>query len=48
MIQAGQLFLISEDLAPLMVFAAGLTGRNPETLKEMPADLASSRAGRWC
>lgn len=36
--QASQLFLVGEDLAPLMVFAAGLTGRNPETLKEMPAD----------
>jgi hypothetical protein len=38
MLQAGQLFLVGDDLAPLMVFAAGLTGRNPETLKEMPAD----------
>ncbi|MEV7318343.1 hypothetical protein AB0N56_36180 [Streptomyces microflavus] len=29
---------MDEDLAPLMVHAAGLTGRNPETLKELPAE----------
>ena len=26
------------DLAPLLVYAAGLSGRNPETLKELPAE----------
>ncbi|WP_338785165.1 hypothetical protein [Streptomyces sp. DG1A-41] len=36
--QARQLFVIDEDLAPLMIYAAGLTGRNPETLKELPAE----------
>jgi hypothetical protein len=34
---AGQLFLTGADLAPLLVLAAGLTGRNAETLKELPA-----------
>lgn len=36
--QARQLFVVDDDLAPLMVYAAGLTGRNPETLKELPAE----------
>ncbi|MEV0195239.1 hypothetical protein [Nonomuraea sp. NPDC050691] len=36
--QARQLFVLHADLAPLMIYAAGLTGRNPETLKELPAD----------
>ncbi|MFE2031925.1 hypothetical protein ACFXBB_01445 [Streptomyces scopuliridis] len=36
--QAGQLFLLDRDLAPLMIYAAGLSGRNPETLKELPAE----------
>jgi hypothetical protein len=34
---AGQLFLTGADLAPLLILAAGLTGRNAETLKELPA-----------
>ncbi|MBQ0927542.1 hypothetical protein [Saccharopolyspora endophytica] len=34
---ARQLFVVDADLAPLMVYAAALTGRNPETLKELPA-----------
>ncbi|GGK31284.1 hypothetical protein GCM10011583_73940 [Streptomyces camponoticapitis] len=36
--QAGQLFVVDRDLAPLMVYAAGLSGRNPETIKELPAE----------
>lgn len=36
--QARQLFVLDGDLAPLMIYAAGLTGRNPETLKELPAE----------
>ncbi len=35
--QARQLFVVDQDLAPLMVYAAGLSGRNPETLKELPS-----------
>lgn len=35
--QAHQLFVIDSDLAPLIIFAAGLSGRNPETMKELPA-----------
>ncbi|MDX2544083.1 hypothetical protein ACOT81_20920 [Streptomyces sp. WI04-05B] len=35
--QARQLFVVDSDLAPLLVYAAGLSGRNPETLKELPA-----------
>jgi hypothetical protein len=34
---AGQLFLVHADLAPLLVLGVGLTGRNGETLKELPA-----------
>lgn len=34
---AKQLFLVHEDLAPLLVLGVGLTGRNGETLKELPA-----------
>lgn len=36
--QARQLFVVDQDLAPLLVYAAGLSGRNPETLKELPAE----------
>ncbi|WP_181798882.1 hypothetical protein, partial [Streptomyces sp. WELS2] len=36
--QARRLFVVDDDLAPLMVYAAGLTGRNPETLKDLPAE----------
>lgn len=35
--RARQLFVVDGDLAPLMIYAAGLSGRNPETLKELPA-----------
>ncbi|MFK0050372.1 hypothetical protein ACIQU4_40980 [Streptomyces sp. NPDC090741] len=35
--QARQLLVVDTDLAPLMIYAAGLRGRNPETLKELPA-----------
>jgi len=35
---AQQLFLIGEDLVPLLVLAVALTGRNPETVKELPAE----------
>jgi hypothetical protein len=35
---AGQLFLVDVDLAPLLVLGVGLTGRNSETLKELPAN----------
>ncbi len=35
---ARQLFLGDTDLAPLMVLAAGVTGRNAETLKDLPAE----------
>ncbi|WP_406469999.1 hypothetical protein [Streptomyces sp. NBC_01615] len=35
--QARQLFVVDPDLAPLLIYAAGLSGRNPETLKELPA-----------
>jgi hypothetical protein len=34
---ARQLFLTIADLAPLMVLAVAATGRNPETVKELPA-----------
>jgi hypothetical protein len=34
---ASQLFLVDADLAPLLVFGVGITGRNGETLKELPA-----------
>ncbi|WP_089107751.1 hypothetical protein [Streptomyces hyaluromycini] len=36
--QARQLFVVDPDLAPLLIYAAGLSGRNPETLKELPAE----------
>lgn len=36
--QAKQLFVVDPDLAPLLIYAAGLSGRNPETLKELPAE----------
>ncbi|MER5917808.1 hypothetical protein ABT124_47880 [Streptomyces sp. NPDC001982] len=36
--QARQLFIVDSDLAPLLIYAAGLSGRNPETLKELPAE----------
>ncbi|GAA4341223.1 hypothetical protein GCM10023086_77370 [Streptomyces venetus] len=32
--QARQLFVTDPDLAPLLLYAAGLSGRNPETLTE--------------
>ena len=35
---AQQLFLTEEDLVPLLVLAVALTGRNPETVKELPAE----------
>ncbi|KJS53500.1 hypothetical protein VM98_24930 [Streptomyces rubellomurinus subsp. indigoferus] len=35
---ARHLFLTDADLAPLIVLAAGLTGRNTETLKDLPAE----------
>jgi hypothetical protein len=35
---AQQLFLTGEDLVPLLVLAVALTGRNPETVKELPAE----------
>jgi len=34
---ARQLFLTREDLAPLLVLMVALTGRNGETVKELPA-----------
>jgi len=34
---ASQLFMVDADLAPLLVLGVGLTGRNGETLKEIPA-----------
>jgi hypothetical protein len=34
---AGQLFLTPRDIAPLLVLGVALTGRNVETLKELPA-----------
>lgn len=34
---ASQLFLTFRDLAPLLVLLAAVTGRNGETLKELPA-----------
>ncbi|MGW0908118.1 hypothetical protein [Streptomyces sp. NPDC002853] len=37
-ILASQLFLTWADLAPIMVLLAAVTGRNGETLKELPAD----------
>jgi hypothetical protein len=33
---AGRLFLVSTDLAPLVVLGVGLSGRNGETIKELP------------
>jgi len=43
---ANQLFLTDADLAPLLVLGVGLTGRNGETLKELPAthELLEGRA----
>lgn len=35
---ARHLFLTQADLAPLIILAAGLTGRNAETLKDLPAE----------
>ncbi|MFE9000604.1 hypothetical protein ACFYOY_00405 [Streptomyces sp. NPDC007875] len=35
---ARHLFLTQTDLAPLIIMAAGLTGRNAETLKDLPAE----------
>ncbi|MFD5506808.1 hypothetical protein ACFWIB_03410 [Streptomyces sp. NPDC127051] len=35
---ARQLFLGDTDLAPLIILAAGVTGRNAETLKDLPAE----------
>ena len=35
---AQQLFLTEQDLIPLLVLAVALTGRNPETVKELPAE----------
>lgn len=34
---ASRLFLLDQDLAPLLVFGICVTGRNGETLKELPA-----------
>ena len=34
---AGHLFLTPRDVAPLLVLGVALTGRNVETLKELPA-----------
>jgi len=34
---ARHLFLTEQDLIPLLVLAVALTGRNPETVKELPA-----------
>jgi len=34
---AGQLFVLDRDLAPLLVLGVGLSGRNGETIKELPA-----------
>lgn len=36
--RAGHLFLTLPDLAPLMVLLVALTGRNIETIKELPAE----------
>ncbi|PWG15369.1 hypothetical protein DF268_00725 [Streptomyces sp. V2] len=36
--QARQLFVVDPDLAPLLIYTAGLSGRDPETLKELPAE----------
>jgi hypothetical protein len=43
---AKRLFLTDADLAPLLVLGVGLTGRNGETLKELPArhELLEGRA----
>jgi len=43
---AGQLFVTDADLAPLLVLGVGITGRNGETLKELPAghELLEGRA----
>jgi hypothetical protein len=34
---AGRLFLLDGDLAPLLLLGVGLSGRNGETIKELPA-----------
>jgi len=46
---ARQLFLTREDLAPLLVLMVALTGRNGETVKELPAAhrLLDGKAPRW-
>jgi hypothetical protein len=36
--EARQLFLTSRDLAPLILLFVGLTGRNGETIKELPVE----------
>ncbi|MFI6163033.1 hypothetical protein ACIA59_24165 [Micromonospora haikouensis] len=43
---AGRLFLTSADLAPLIVLGIGLSGRNGETIKELPVqyELLDGRA----
>jgi hypothetical protein len=43
---AKQLYPVDADLAPLLVLGVGLTGRNSETLKELPAshELLEARA----
>jgi hypothetical protein len=35
---AGHLFLTRQDLAPLLVLFVAVTGRNVETIKELPAE----------
>jgi hypothetical protein len=35
---ASNLFVTSQDVRPLMVLLVALTGRNPETIKELPAE----------
>ncbi|MCY4667176.1 MAG: hypothetical protein OXC29_04200, partial [Rhodococcus sp.] len=36
--QAEQLFLLKRDLVPILILLIALTGRNVETLKDLPAE----------
>ena len=39
--QAEQLFLLKRDLVPILILLIALTGRNVETLKDLPANTRS-------
>jgi len=45
---AGRLFVLGDDIAPLLVLAVGLSGRNGETVKELPAEHYTNPAVSTC